>query len=445
MLDLRAGQEIVQRTQLQVNGRMLQSLNILQAPGVELGKMLREEVCKNPFLEERDSRAAGPERLDWSQRQRVDSDRIPGWVVGGNWAEAVAAQPDSWRNRLLTQFRYLSSNKWEVEIAEYLLGSLDERGYLALPPHKIANMTVWSRKQIEQVRQKLMFLDPPGFSALSLKECLMVQLQAMGETDTLACRIVASGLADLASRRFTVLAARLQVSAGAVAVAARRIQRLWPHPASLVDSSEVIPIYPDLRVERIEKSLVVSFNETRNLNLRFNPPPAEIMKQAEPSVLRFVTEHVARARWLLGSLNARRRTLLRVTELIVEEQADFFSRGIRWLKPLGYRHLADLLGFHESTVARAVQDKYVQTPRGTFALRFFFIKALPGSNGRVWTSHGVKCRMRELIQAENSARPLSDDDLTRVLKREGVIVSRRTVAKYRDGMRLPRASYRRKP
>lgn len=448
-MELHTDLEVGQRLQLILTARMEQRLRLLQAPVTELAGIIVEAMLGNPFLEE-DAEAPGPAGAATGEPASEPFEEAAD-AGGGERPEPSAwvpshppavASPD-WREQVLAQLRLTGGRENEALIAEYILGSLDERGYLPGGAGSASQALGLPLADVESVRQRLMRLEPPGLGAADLRECLAVQLAMQGQSGSLAARIVAEGLDALAGRRYRVLAQRLAASPQAVRSAAATVRRLQPCPRRLIESDCARPIYPDLRVERIAERYEVLAEDALLPRLRFVPPSARLAGGTEEVVL-FARARTAEARWLLEGLAARRRTLVAVMKLIVEEQRAFFDHGVHRLKPLIYRQLAGRLGVHESTIARAVRGKYVQTPRGVFSLRFFFAKGLVGTVGAGRPPASVRARVRELIEGENAARPLTDEGLARMLRLEGVRVSRRTVAKYRDQMRIAKASYRRK-
>ena len=456
-MEIQTGLEVGQRTQLVMTQRMQQSLRVLQAPSAELAELLNEALSTNPFLEEDGEDAGVGEDVGSGEDagsgdpegQAEDEPRDLATAPWGRevrtWEMRPAVARESWRAPLLRQVRLQPGGERDARIAEYLLGCVDARGYLAIPPEEIARCLGVPVARVEEVRGRVLHLEPAGLAARDLSECLRAQLAVRGEEGGLAWRLVAKGLPDVARRRFRRLAERLGVTEEEVRAAAQRIRELWPHPRLLTERSPIQPIYPDLLVVRVEDSYEVLLNDRIVPRLRLCPPHAALLRRADAAVSAFVGERMARARWLLGSLDARRRTLVGLMRLIVTEQRGFLERGVRSLRPLTYRQLADRMGLHESTVARAVRGKYVQTPRGVFPLRFFFSKGLRTLWGEACSPVGIRARVRELIAAEDRAVPLGDERLASILRREGVRISRRTVAKYRDQMRIPKASYRREP
>jgi RNA polymerase sigma-54 factor len=453
---LRADVGVTAKPQLILTHRMRQALAVLQAPAPELASLIREALLSNPFLE---------------LESEVECD-LPGTEGGGPMAgeedpgdgdgrsedgAAVAtvrrecddasrwerlAGLGGWREALLSQWRLRSEDPEETRIAEYLLGCLDERGYLGLPVSEAAAGLGVARARVEAVRLGLLECEPAGIAATSLVECLLAQLREAGEGESLAARLVAGDLERVARRRLSELAGRHRVAPEAVREAVRRIRQLWPHPAARLPGERVAPVVPDLVVEAAGEGFEVFLNDRAVPQVRIVPPGSALMERADAATRAFVGERMAQARWLVGSLTARQRTLVRLMRRIVAEQGAFFRRGVDGLQPLGYRELGVALGLHESTIARAVRGKHVQTPCGVLPLRFFFSSGLPCVGGERRAAAAVAARIRALI-AQETGDPLSDEVLTQRLQAEGLRIARRTVAKYRDRLGIPRACCRR--
>ncbi|MBD3236709.1 MAG: RNA polymerase factor sigma-54 [Candidatus Eisenbacteria bacterium] len=443
MLAIRVGAQLRARPQLVLTPRMRQALRILEAPQLELAALLRQELQRNPMLEECEGEPAGEEggdRLGAPEAEAVASSR-GGWEDGAAPWRSARAQPD-WREDLLRQYRLQTRDREAIAVAEFLLGCLDGRGYLALPVAEAARCLGRPRGEVERVRRALGRLDPPGIAARSLTECLAAQLAARGAARSLAARIVRTDLTALGRRRYGALARRLHVSVEEVEQAAAQIRTLWPDPAAGRAGSQAPPLVPDLVVEVVDGRREIWLSDAGLPGLRMRRWAAAAGNDADARG--FLIHWRARTRWLLGSLAARRRTLRRVAEEILAVQAGFFERGVAGLQPLTYRHLAARLGLHESTIARAVRGKVIQTPRGAFRLRYFFAKGLTEDARPGCVPAAVAQRLRELIADEDQRAPLADAALARALRREGLRIARRTVAKYRARMRIPSAAYRRR-
>ena len=444
MVDINSGLELAQKTQLILSARMQQSLKMLQAPAPELAKLLREALLGNPLLEE--EVPEDPESAELRHRECAPTaDYRAPWGRERGSAGFDPQQADSvcWRAEVLRQVRLHPEGSMAGPVAEYLLGCLDDRGYLGLAMTEIAKALGQPVARIARVRELLMRLEPPGLGARNLEECLIAQLVARDAGQSLAAQVVRGHLADLARQRWTAIAEQLGTTVTAVQAAAAEIRALWPHPRPLIEAGGGEAIYPDLSIRWIAGRLEVLVHDRLLPRLRIAPLQRQIAD--DPRARAFLADRLTRARWLMSGLAARRRTLIRLTRLVSEHQHAFFEHGIRHLKPLAYRQMADILELHESTVARAVRGKYVQTPRGLFPLRFFFSKGLPHADGGERAPASLKAQMRELIAAEAGAQPLSDKEIARILRYDGTRISRRTVAKYRDQMRIPRASFRGRP
>jgi len=457
-MDLRPGLALSGRPQLILTPRMQQALRVLQAPQEELALLLREELEQNPFLDEEPEEAGSGEPPDPPGRGDTEGEEgeappapgdgpLPGIAAGrGAWEDGdrigrVPDRSERWSESLLRQLRLQGRGPGELRIAEHLLGCLDARGFLGVTTEQAAEDLGLPVERVEAVRRALLRLDPPGAAALGLGECLRVQLELAGEGGSLAARVLECDLRLLAARRDAELARRLGVEVGALREAIGRLRRLRPNPAGDGRGEAAPPVYPDLRVERIDGRWEVFAVDRLLPRLRLAPAPA-LGPRASAEERIFVAERLARARWLLGSLGARQRTLARLMRGILEEQGEFFQRGVEALKPMGYRRMAGWMGLHESTIARAVRGKFVETPRGVFPLRFFFGHGLPTRDGARRSAAAVAHRIRALVRGEPPLAPLSDEEIARRLRREGLCLARRTVAKYRERMGVPKAAYR---
>ncbi|MCK4415387.1 MAG: RNA polymerase factor sigma-54 [Candidatus Eisenbacteria sp.] len=462
MPHLRTDLVVAPRGQLILTPQMRLALEILQAPTIELGYRMRAAVTENPFLEEDSGgefppgevgeRPASGDALgrDRSEHGAASAGEDLGAVASrrwewddSNWVDRIPDGKGAWQEKILRQYRLRERSSERIGIAEVLLGGLDERGYLAMPVEEIARLAGTRPARVESVRRELLQLDPAGIGARDLGECLAAQLAERGSAGGLAARIARRDLGLLARRRYARIARRYRVTVAEVERAGEQIRELHPCPAGLIQRKEVQAIYPDLVVEKVAGTYEVLMNDRFLPQVRLVPPGGAVTRARDPEVRGFVAEHLTRARWLLGSLDARRRTLVRLMRLVIEEQREYFERGVSALHPLSYQRMAARMGLHESTVARAVRGKYVQTPRGLLPLRYFFASGVPALRGDPWTPAAIEDRIRRLVAHESRTAPLSDQALTQRLRGEGPRIARRTVAKYRDRLGIPKAAYRR--
>ncbi|MCA9728053.1 MAG: RNA polymerase factor sigma-54 [Candidatus Eisenbacteria bacterium] len=345
---------------------------------------------------------------------------------------------------LLCQLRLEVRDEETLARATYLIGCLDERGYLAEPWEAIsADMGVEPESLLPALRA-LQGLDPAGIGARDLSECLALQLERGGLGETLAARIVGGALGDLAAGRHAALLRRFHVTPEALEAALAEIRRLDPHPGRAFAPEPPRYVLPDLVVRRDGEGWEIRLGSHAQPTLRIQTHYRGLAESSVGSAGDFLRGRLRDARWLVGALDRRRATMVRVMEAIVDAQEEFFAEGPRALRPLTLQEIASGVGLHESTVARVAKDKYVDTPRGIFPLRFFFSSRISTQSGPDTSARAVKARIRALVEAEKSDRPLSDRAIVRSLETEGIRIARRTVAKYRDQMKIARAQLRRR-
>lgn len=449
------------------------ALQFLQMPAVELRGWINQEILANPLLELADDEESVPEA--------PGTDPVEGGAPAAATSEEDEARPPEWPDfvpteadpalprgirepvepeqelarpavptlaeALLGQLRLAVSDPALLEIGEYLIGCLDERGYLGCSVEDVADDLGRSPAQVERALAAVQALDPPGIGARDLRECLRLQLRMRGRQGSLAWDIIETQFDNLTRRRHTEMARRLKVTLPVLEEAVDEIRSLKPHPGRLVAPEEVRYIYPDLIVTRIGDRLEVFPSDRSIPRLRVAESYRRVLADpADPGseTEEFVRSRLRSARWLVQALDRRRDTMIRVTRAIVDEQIEFFEKGLPALRPLTLQTVARQVGMHESTVARVTKAKYVQTPKGIFPLKFFFSGRIPTERGGGTSAQAVRERIRALIREEDGDRPLSDEAVAGLLEREGIRIARRTVAKYRDQMKIERAQLRRR-
>ncbi len=431
---VRLDTHLLQRQGLIVTPEMQFSLRLLQASSAEIIEEVKAELERNPVLEALAGVPGWSEEVgDWwgSGDGGVDAED-PQTVI----ERTVPANP-GWRQRLLQRLRLEFNQEESARIAENIVWNLDERGFLVASAGEIGAAAGVSEAEVEEVRKRIMLLEPPGFAARNVQECLWAQLASRGQGDSLPARIVRGMLDLLARNRLSAIRARTGASDREVERAARLIRSLSPFPAS-GDFGEPAPaVVPDVIVEKVGDRLEVRLNDSALPRLRLRTHA-----RASRAELGFLAPYRSRARRLIECLDARAVTLRRVAEAIVAHQREFFEKGTGSLLPLGYADIAARVGLHQSTVARAVAGKYMQTPLGTFPFRHFFSRGLESAGGRSLSPASVKSRIAEIISAEDRKHPLPDSEVRRRLRSEGVRIARRTVAKYRRELGIPPAGFR---
>ena len=310
-----------------------------------------------------------------------------------------------------------------------------------------AGADAYSLVEVEEMLRIIHQLDPPGICARDLRECLLLQLEDNGSRDTLTYKLVEEAFDDLIGHRWSDIAKRYAIDPRDVQDAADALARLDPKPGLRFLSSEGEYVVPDLIVEKIEGEYRVFLNDSGMPRLRISKVYRNLAgdkKQFVGETREFVTEKLNGAQWLIQAIEQRRQTMLKVMNFIVDRQRDFLEKGIEHLKPLTLREVAEVIDMHESTVSRVTNQKYAQTPRGVFPLKFFFSSSLGTTSGEDASARAVRAQIRKLVDEENSTKPLTDAEIVDALRNRGVRIARRTVAKYRDQLGILPARMRKR-
>ncbi len=482
-LDLRLGQALVMTPQLR------QAIQLLQFSNLEVQAWIEQELERNPLLE-RDDRpgehtpaapapeetppladareavaAAGEVPLDadfgnvYDAGGAADGGYTPG--AGGGAVgrggrsdfeedardvEDLAVERRSLREHLAEQLRLSVADPTDRLIGACLLAGLDPAGRLALDLDALAGSLGCGRARIEAVLGRMQRFDPPGVLARSLRECLEIQLRELNRYDP-AMAALLDNLDLLARRDMRALMAACEVDAEDLADMIAELKRLDPKPGAAFEAEPATTVVPDVLMRRTgDGGWLVELNpETLPRVLANGAYYARVSAGAKSREEKtFIAEHWANATWLVKSLAQRASTILKVAAEIVRQQDAFFRHGITHLRPLILRDIATAVALHESTVSRVTANKYIATPRGTLEMKFFFTTAISGTAGESHSSESVRHRIRELIAAEHPDAVLSDDQIVTILRREGVDIARRTVAKYREGLGIPSSVQRRR-
>jgi RNA polymerase sigma-54 factor len=344
---------------------------------------------------------------------------------------------------LTDQLRFHDLSAEEERVASLIIGNLNASGYCETPLEELAASAGVSIELVAYVLQLVQACDPVGIGARDLRECLLMQLRAQALENpgveepamTLATRIVQEYLDTLESHRFDRLAKTLNVTMDKIAQAMKIIVSLEPKPARDFEEDEVRYVIPDVQIHKLGDEYVVTLNEEGLPRLRVSQSYRRLLAEGGETK-EYLNERLRSAAWLIKSIQQRQRTLYLVAESIVKFQQDFLTYGVSRMHPLVLRDVADDVGVHESTVSRAIANKYMATPRGIFAMKKFFTTGLKGQPGEDVAAETVKDKIREMIAKEDAAHPLSDEDIAQALSRGNVTIARRTVAKYRESMNI---------
>jgi RNA polymerase sigma-54 factor len=315
----------------------------------------------------------------------------------------------------------------------------------ASPPS--ASPPFYTPQEAEEMLAIVQRLDPSGTGARDLRECLLIQLVELADTSSLTYRLVSEAFPDLIAHRWNDLAKRFGVEPAAVQAAADQLSRLDPKPGLKYSQQSDGYIIPDLIVEKIGGRYQVFLNDTGMPRLRLSRSYQEIArdkKKMTPENREFIASKMNSANWMIQAIEQRRQTMLKVMNFIVDRQRDFFEKGIEYLKPLTLREVAEVINMHESTVSRVTNEKYVQTPRGVLPLKFFFSSALSTASGEDASARSIRAKLEKMVGEENSAKPLTDQQIVHLFQEQGIQIARRTVAKYRDQLGILPARMRKR-
>ena len=362
--------------------------------------------------------------------------------------ESLNAQKTTLKSHLMWQLRMAELEDADDAIGILIIGNLDKDGYLRATVEEIAAEQGTDVAQVERVLEVIQGFDPPGVAARSLKECLQLQLKILGTQDPVVWAIVEHHLTTLGNKNYQAIARDLKVPVEKVARASEVIFQLEPKPGRGFDSEDTDYINPDVHVEKVGNDYVIRLNDDGLPKLRVNSYYLEAMRGPDklPDAVRsYIQKHLDNALWFIRSIHQRQKTLYRVTESIVRFQRDFLDSGLSHLKPLTLRQVAEDVQMHESTISRVTTHKYVDTPQGLLDLKFFFNSGINLSMGDQIASESVKDKIRQIVQSENPENPLSDQEIADILRREDVLIARRTVAKYRGMLGVLSSSKRKKP
>ncbi len=482
-MEMKHSLHLSQTQKLIMTPRLQQALKLLQVPTLELQQILKQEVLQNPLLEEVDEvteqedidrEASADEQnneesedpaeedpIDWSdylQDGALDRTYVPQSETSMEFLEKVPVTRTTLAESLLEQLHFLNLPKESMRIAEFLVGSLDDRGWVVTAMDDIVDSLGVPAEEVEKVLRVVQALEPAGVGARDLRECLLIQLEARGDKDTLSWNMIFSCFDHLVNRRFPEIARVLKVTVLEVQTAADEIATLNPRPGTSVSAEDPKYVVPDLLIERVDDEYVVMLNDRNVPRLRISSAYEGVIaankKKGDQGSEQKATEHkqtreyiqgkLASAKWLIQTIEQRRRTMIKVMNCIVREQREFFDKGIAFLRPLTLAAVARQIDMHESTVSRVCSGKYVQTPRGVFELKFFFSSGLATDDGEDVSARTAKDIIKGLIDEEDKKDPLSDQRIAELLHEKGLQIARRTVAKYREQLQVLPARLRRR-
>lgn len=449
--------------------QMQQSLQILQAPTLELAALIRQELDANPVLEEvppseAEGEEASAESVDGEEGEGDEAEKPADdieaiaqldqeWREYFNQAAASApranaeeeerrqnffdsvTRPETLESHLLAQLSLGEVEEALLPVCENIVGNLDERGYLTCTDEELLAWAGGRREVADRALALVQSLDPVGVGARDLRECLLLQLRRLGHgADSAVARVARDHLEELGARRLSEIAGALGVRIEEVQRAAAVIATLDPNPGRRFAAGEERFVVPDLAVQKVGDDWLVIQNDDSVPHLRIGNAYKDLLGETGQTkeVREYVRERIRAAKFLIKSIHQRQGTILRIAQDIVRVQRAFLDNGREFLKPLTMSEMAGRLGVHETTVGRAVSGKYMQTPHGVFELKWFFTPGVKMADGGVMSPDRIKAAIAELVGDEPEGKPLADQDLAEALKRRGMAIARRTVAKYRE-------------
>lgn len=450
-----------QTQRLVVTPDLMQSLSILQYSSQELEEFLRVELERNPLLEmqeiekEKELQPSVEQYpMDWKEyfrsmgtEQRGLDDPVERDMDHVENTRAYVDPVPTLYEHLMLQLEVMEISHTDRRIAAFIIENLDDNGYLMLSKHEIALAFNIERDKVTKVLRLVQSMDPSGVGARSLRECLLIQLKQRGLLNQYSKAIVLEHLKDIAQNQYQIISRRLAISVEEVKEICQQIKDLDPKPGRpFAGSNGIRYILPDIVVEKVDDEYVVQMKEITAPRLHINKVYQSMLSnpQAEPEVTQFLTSRLQMAHMVIKAIEQRRSTIHKIVTAIMNYQKEFLESGVLYLKPLTLKMIAEETQYHESTVSRAVQGKYIQTPRGLFELKFFFDSGVMNLDGKAISSQSIKQMLRHIIRNEDVLKPYSDQGISDVLAEKGISISRRTVGKYREELGIPSSSIRRR-
>jgi len=450
-----------------------QAIKLLPMSTLELADLLNQEMVENPLLEEVPTEELQP--AEQTQVEKADAEK-PTAEKTDTWDDAdyeyffgdylddgyrprtpqevkelppienTLSTAASLSDHLLWQLSLQTSDEKLREIGSAIVGNLDDDGYLVASVEEIAAMGDWPVAEVERALQHVQTFDPIGVAARDLQECLWLQIKHLGLEGTPTEKVVTEHLRLLQNHQVPEIARRLGMSIDDLKEHIEIIRNLDPKPGSRYNPTQSQYVIPDVYVMKVEDQYVAMLNEEGLPQLRISPTYRRLLDksggEANDETRAYVKDKFRSALWLIKSVEQRQKTIHKVANSIINFQRDFLDHGIEHLRPLVLRDVANDIGMHESTVSRVVTNKYMHTPQGVFEMKYFFHSGISSSYGESVSSVTIKQRIRKIIENEDPRKPLSDSKIVSILQREGLVLARRTIAKYREELKIPTSNQR---
>ena len=462
---------IEQSQKLTMTPELIQAIQILQFNSQELETFVQDELMQNPVLEydstaedRREQEVSKSESMDKKEAEEADFDLREKVkeaeyddISYKQWEhrkendeptfEQFVSKEETLEDYLLLQLTFSKLKGNDMKIGRYMVESIDENGYLTVELSQVAKTFKVSEAHVEKILDVIQTFEPAGVGARTLEECLIIQLASKGLLEDSVEYIILHHLTDIGENKLGKVSKETGLTVAQVQMITDLIRTLEPKPGRRFSSGESVKyVVPDVIVEKVDGEYQIVTNETTIPRLMVSSYYMSLAKRAteDAELSKYLNEKYNSALWLIKSIEQRRQTIYNVVAAVVEHQKEFLDKGPKYLKTLTLKQVAEALNIHESTVSRSINGKYMQTPRGVFEIKYFFSSGVTGGRGEGMSSNSIKTFIKEIVESEDPKNPYSDQDMVEILSQKGIEISRRTVAKYREGMNILSSSKRRR-
>lgn len=465
-----------QTQKLILSPQMQQAIYMLQMPLMELQALVQQEITLNPVLEAEEKltaeapsaevetpKAEHENELEFKEEfdnlTKLDDEWKDYFSQSGSFRKFTQQDEEkrkfmldsvtteqSLQDHLLWQLGLIITDPNKKALGEIIIGNIDDNGYLRSSKEELSAESGKSIEEVEEMISIIQTFNPVGVGARDIKECLLIQLERLGKSNTLASKIIENHLDLLGEHKYKQIAELLQTSEINVQKASELITTLDPKPGLMFAQEQTQYVTPDVFLDKIDGEYVVTLNDDRVPHLYISNLYRNLMKKQDTpqETKEYIRSKVTAGNWLIRNILQRQQTIFKIATEIVRIQKDFLEEGPSMLKPLTMQHVADAVSLHESTISRAIANKYIQTPRGTFQFKYFFSSGVQTDSGESISITNLKEKIEGMIKEEDSLNPLSDQEIIEKLAALGIKIARRTIAKYRQEMGIPASSLRKK-
>ena len=461
---------IEQSQKLMMTPELIQAIQILQLSSHELEEYVQNEMLENPLLEidhkdMREREASKSEQLQKSEAEQDEIDLREKIVEADyddisykQWEhratnddtltfEQYTSKEETLQDYLLLQLTFSKLEGEDKKIGRFLIENIDDNGYLTIENSEVSRLFKVDEDKVEDIIEVIQGFEPAGVASRTLEECLIIQLSLKGLLEDSVEYIILHHLRDIGENRLQLVSKKTGLTIPEVQMIGDLIRTLEPKPGRKYSSgTDIRYIVPDIIVEKQDDGFIVYSNDSSIPHLMVSAYYVNLAKtrKEDEEVQKYLNDKYSSALWLIRSIQQRKQTIYNVACAVVDYQMDFLEKGDKYLKTMTLKQIADIVGVHESTVSRSINGKYIQTPRGVYEIKYFFSSGVQNAEGDGLSSNSIKKFIKEIIDGEEPKKPYSDQDLVQLLSKEGIEISRRTVAKYRESLGILSSSKRRR-